>query len=112
MTFESERLRRNAREKRWHEDDGFKNYAHVQYEEAQKFAMAVYERAWGKIFHPEVYAIILDRVSSPLTYIWQAWDQLSLEDRAKWDPELRKRGLAEAQAISAKVRTILEKKQE
>jgi hypothetical protein len=108
MSFQKRRF-----ELSWYEDKGFREYAKKQYVEAIKLAREV-GREWQKVDFPvgvehEVALIIavLEKIASPLVYLRQDYDRLSLELKQKYDPSL---DVEKARELSARAAAMLETK--
>jgi len=70
---------------------GFFAYAKQHYLNAEKLAFSIaFEKAWAEPQFWNLVIAIFDKIASPLVYLYESWEVLSPEEKAKYDPELAK----------------------
>jgi len=79
----------------WNKDTadsrGFFRFAREHYREALKLAFEVAEEFCGsEKIDPCIVGMVFDKVASPLVYLYDAWEVLPSEDKAKYDPEFKR----------------------
>jgi len=70
---------------------GFFNYAKEHYERAFHFAFDLANKLGAtRVGFNLATELVFDKVASPLVYLYEAWEVLAPEEKAKYDPELAK----------------------
>jgi hypothetical protein len=79
----------------WDEDTpnakGFWNYVEEYYRECLSLAnKIVFPKKYDSPVHWKAMLAVFDKLASPLVYLWEAWEVLPPEKKAKYNPELAK----------------------
>ena len=77
----------------WDEDTpdsrGFWQYVKSHFERADILALKIMQlMGWDPLDSQVVYAVVLDKLTSPLVYLYEAWCVMAPEKKARYNEEL------------------------
>lgn len=78
----------------WNEDtpdaEGFWVYVKEHFYNADRLASEIIDLiGWDVDTNKEVYCVLLDKLTSPLVYLWDSWTVLAPEKKIKYSERLR-----------------------
>jgi len=94
----------------------FKNFAVAYYQEAIEIAKKVMQEAGASPLSPystvsadTMFRFVLDKTLSPLVYLWEKWQLMSLDDKLKYATPEYKKELETIKAETQKVKDTVKK---